>query len=243
MHLLETHNLKKSFGGVHAVDGVSLSFEKGKITGLVGPNGSGKTTVMNILSGFVPLDSGTITILDEELSHVYSWDMPELGITRTFQNIRVFEQMTILDNLLIVLTRRHPVTAMFERHTQAHVTQAEEILEKLGLSHQKNNLAVNLSYGQRKLLEIGRALLMKSDVYLFDEPYAGLFPEMVKLVTNVMQELRAAGKTVVLIEHNMSIIRALCDTVIVMDAGKVLAVGTPDHVLSDREVISAYLGE
>ncbi len=243
MAILETKGIKKYFGGVHAVDGVSVAFEQGKITGLIGPNGSGKTTMMNILSGFIPFDSGTISILGEDLKKVSPWDMPELGITRTFQNIRVFEQMTVLDNLLVVMTNRHPVGSIFGKHTKAHVTQAEEVIEKLGLTHQKNNLAANLSYGQRKLLEIGRALLMKSDAYLFDEPYAGLFPEMVKLVTSIMSELRTAGKTVILIEHNMSIIRQLCDTVIVMDAGKVLATGTPEKVLSEKEVIEAYLGE
>lgn len=243
MQIFETRNIKKYFGGVHAVDGVSIVFEPAKITGLVGPNGSGKTTMINILSGFIPYDSGIVSILGEDLKKVTSWDMPELGVTRIFQNIRVFEQMTLMDNLLVVLTKREPLGSMFEKHTQAHMNQVEAILEKLGLSHQKDNLAANLSYGQRKLLEIGRALLTNANVYLFDEPYAGLFPEMVKIVTNVMHELRAAGKTVVLIEHNMSIIRQLCDTVIVMDAGKVLATGTPEKVLSDKNVIEAYLGE
>lgn len=240
---LLTHSIKKSFGGVHAVDGVTVSFEPGKITGLIGPNGSGKTTLMNILSGFIPFDSGTVSILGESATHLTAWDMPEFGLTRTFQNIRVFEQMTVLDNLLVVTTKRHPIGSLFDKHTTAHITQAEEILEKLGLTHQKDNLASNLSYGQRKLLEIGRALLMKSDIYLFDEPYAGLFPEMVKLVTVIMSELRDAGKTVILIEHNMTIIRQLCDIVIVMDAGKVLATGTPEEVLSDKKVVEAYLGE
>lgn len=243
MSILETISIKKYFGGVHAVDNVSIKFEQGKITGLIGPNGSGKTTLINILSGFIPFDSGHITILGELLKKISSWDMPELGITRTFQNVRVFEQMTVLDNLLVVTTNRHPLGSIFGKHTTAHITEVETILEKLGLLHQKNNLASNLSYGQRKLLEIGRALIMKSEVYLFDEPYAGLFPEMVKLVTIIMSELRTAGKTVILIEHNMSIIRQLCDTVIVMDTGKVLAQGVPEKVLSDKKVIEAYLGE
>lgn len=243
MAILETHSVKKYFGGVHAIDNVTVSFESGKITGLIGPNGSGKTTLMNILSGVIPFDSGTITVFSDSAQSVKSWDMPELGITRTFQNIRVFEQMTVLDNLLVVMTNRHPVGSIFGTHEIAHVTQAEIILEKLGLTHQKNNLASNLSYGQRKLLEIGRTLLMKSEIYLFDEPYAGLFPEMVKLVTTIMSELRNAGKTVILIEHNMTIIRQLCDTVIVMDSGKVLATGTPEEVLSNKKVIEAYLGE
>lgn len=243
MAILETHALKKYFGGVHAVDNVTVSFEPGKITGLIGPNGSGKTTLMNILSGFIPFDSGMVSILGESATRLTAWDMPEFGLARTFQNIRVFEQMTVLDNLLVVTTKRHPIGSLFDKHTTAHITQAEEILEKLGLTHQKDNLASNLSYGQRKLLEIGRVLIMKSDIYLFDEPYAGLFPEMVKLVTVIMSELRAAGKTVILIEHNMTIIRQLCDTVIVMDAGKVLSTGTPEEVLSDKKVIEAYLGE
>lgn len=243
MSTLQTHAVVKHFGGVRAVDGVSVTFQPGQITGLIGPNGSGKTTLMNILSGFTPFDAGTVSILGESAKHLTAWDMPELGVTRTFQNIRVFEQMTVLDNLLVVTTKRHPIGSLFDKHTKAHITQAEKILEKLGLTHQKNNLATNLSYGQRKLLEIGRALLMESDIYLFDEPYAGLFPEMVKLVTSIMSELRTVGKTVILIEHNMNIIRQLCDKVIVMDAGNVLATGTPEDVLSDKKVIEAYLGE
>lgn len=114
MQILETRNIKKYFGGVHAVDGVSIVFEPGKITGLVGPNGSGKTTMINILSGFIPYDSGIVSILGEDLKKVTSWDMPELGVTRTFQNIRVFEQMTLMDNLLVVLTKRDPLGSMFE---------------------------------------------------------------------------------------------------------------------------------
>jgi ABC-type branched-subunit amino acid transport system ATPase component len=184
--ILKTDSIKKYFGGVHAVDGVSLDFQSGQITGLVGPNGSGKTTMINILSGYVPYDHGTVSIMDEQFTKVPVYDMPELGVTRTFQNVRVFEQMTVMDNLLIVLTKRTVWGSVFDKHTDSHVYQVEEILEKLGLTHQKNNLAKNLSYGQRKLLEIGRALLMNTPIYLFDEPYAGLFPEMVKIVTSIL---------------------------------------------------------
>lgn len=241
--IISTHTIKKYFGGVHAVDGVSLYFASGAITGLIGTNGSGKTTIINILSGFIPPDSGTITIMSEKINRAMPHDMPSLGITRTFQNVHVFEQMTVMDNLLVVLTKRGVFASMFDKHTDAHRYQVDQILEKLGLSHQRDNLASNLSYGQRKLLEIGRALLMNTQIYLFDEPYAGLFPEMVKIVTGILKELRHGGKTVILIEHNMAIIRELCDDVIVMDAGKVIATGNPDQVLSDQKVIEAYLGE
>lgn len=241
--IISTHTIKKYFGGVHAVDGVSLHFASGAITGLIGTNGSGKTTMINILSGFIPPDSGTITIMNEKVNRAMPHDMPSLGITRTFQSVHVFEQMTVMDNLLVVLTKRGVFTSMFDKHTDAHRYQVDQILEKLGLSHQRDNLASNLSYGQRKLLEIGRALLMNTQIYLFDEPYAGLFPEMVKIVTGILKELRHGGKTVILIEHNMAIIRELCDDVIVMDAGKVIATGNPDQVLSDQKVIEAYLGE
>jgi neutral amino acid transport system ATP-binding protein len=243
MSSLKISHIKKYFGGVKAIDDILISFDQGKITGIIGPNGSGKTTLMNCISGFLPFDHGAISVSGQSFTTIKPWDIPDMGITRTFQNVRVFEQISVLDNLLVVMTKRNPFLALADKHTDMHIHEANLLLEKLGLTHQKNNLASNLSYGQRKLLEIGRALAMKSDTYLFDEPYAGLFPEMVKKVSTIMQELRNQGKTVILIEHNMSLIRQLCDHVIVMDAGKLLAQGIPDIVLSNKQVIEAYLGE
>jgi branched-chain amino acid transport system ATP-binding protein len=244
MKHIKIQNLKKSFGGVHAVDDLSVNFEKGKITGIIGPNGSGKTTLVHLLTGVFPVDAGAIKIgRHTALTRIKTYEISTYGVTRTFQNIRLFEQMTVLDNVLVVLTERGVFKSIFERHGAYHVDQAEEVLGRVGLWEKRNDLAENLSYGQRKLLEIARALAMKSEIYLFDEPFAGLFPEMVKIVVSVLKELRVAGKTIILIEHSMDLIRELSDHVVVMDAGKLLAEGGPKEVLSRREVIEAYLGE
>ncbi len=243
MTALEVRGIKKHFDGVAAVDGLSIGVEKGKITGVVGPNGSGKTTLINLLSGTLQIDGGVVVIDGVELHKIVPHEISVYGITRTFQNVRLFEQMTVLDNILVVLTERNVFAALFEKHGAFHLKRSQEMLERVELWEKRHQLAVNLSYGQRKLLEIARALAMGSEVYLLDEPFAGLFPEMVKIVSGVLQGLRAEGKTVILIEHDMAIIRNLCDHVFVMDAGKLLAEGKPHEVLERKEVIEAYLGE
>ena len=244
MKILETKNLTKRFNGVHAVDCLSIGIEKGNITGIIGPNGSGKTTLINLLSGVLPVDSGEMIIGEaQKLTRILPHQISFYGITRTFQNVRLFEQMTVLDNILVVVTERNVFSALFEKHTEYHRKLAEEVLQKIGLWEKREQLAVNLSYGQRKLLEIARALAMKSEIYLFDEPFAGLFPEMRKVVSGIIQGLKQENKTVILIEHDMDLIRELCDYIFVMDEGKLLADGKPDHVLEKKEVVEAYLGE
>lgn len=242
--ILKTKKITKHFDGVKAVDGLSVEIEKGKITGLIGPNGSGKTTLMNLLTGMFPFDDGLVSIEGVSgIKKIKPYDIPAFGMTRTFQDVHLFEQMTVLDNILVVLTERNIVSALFERHKKIHYEKAKEVLERVGLWGKKDELAINLSYGQRKLLEIARALAMNSEIYFFDEPFAGLFPEMVKLISEIIKELRIQGKTVVLIEHDMGLIRELCDYVFVMESGKLLAEGVPKEVLENREVIEAYLGE
>ncbi|MES2225445.1 MAG: ABC transporter ATP-binding protein [Patescibacteria group bacterium] len=243
MAALETKNLAKVFGGVKAVNGLSISIPKGKITGVIGPNGSGKTTLTNVLTGIHRMDGGIVVVEGgKERSRIRPYEVFKLGITRTFQNVRIFEQMTVLDNIIIALTRRSILGSLFERPSGAHIERARTVLERVGLWEKRSANAAELSYGQRKLLEIARALATGADIVLFDEPYAGLFPEMVKLVSGIMKELREQGKTIVLIEHDMALIRELCDHVIVMDTGKLLTEGTPQDVLSDAAVIEAYLG-
>ncbi len=243
MVVVSTKSLVKKFNGVRAIDNLDLAFKKGQITGLIGPNGSGKSTLVNILSGLFHPDSGLIVINGISKKNINPIDNQIYSITRTFQEVRLFNQMTVEDNLLVVLTERNIFSALFERHSKYHLDKTHEILEKLSLKEKCHELAVNLSYGQRKLLEIGRALAMNSEIYLFDEPFAGLFPEMRKIVIKILQELRQSGKTIILIEHSMDLIRELCDEVVVLDSGALLAFGKPDKVLEDKKVIEAYLGE
>jgi ABC-type branched-subunit amino acid transport system ATPase component len=241
--MLRIEHLKKYFGGVHAVDGVSLEILPGRITGIVGPNGSGKSTLTHLLTGMVAFDSGVLIADGERVASLRAFEAAEYGITRTFQEVRLFEQITVLDNFLVVLTERGVFAALWSKHTAAHEKRAEEILRRVGLWEKRHQMAKQLSYGQRKLLEVGRAMAMSASVYLFDEPFAGLFPEMTRTLVEVLQELRTQGKAVVLIEHNMRLIRELADQVVVMDSGKVLAEGTPASVLTRKDVIEAYLGE
>jgi ABC-type branched-subunit amino acid transport system ATPase component len=244
MPTLKIKNLYKHFDGIKAVDRLTLSFEAGKITGLIGPNGSGKSTLINLLTGVVPFDSGTVIVAETtKLSKVRPYEVASLGITRTFQDVKLFEQMPVMDNILVVLTKRSVAGSLFERHKKYHIEKAKEVLEKVGLWEKKDELAANLSYGQRKLLEIARTLAMNAETYLFDEPFAGLFPEMIKIVSSVLKELRDEGKTVVLVEHNMELIRELSDYCIVMDSGEFLAEGKTSDVLSQKVVMEAYLGE
>jgi ABC-type branched-subunit amino acid transport system ATPase component len=250
MFALEIKKIAKHFDGVHAVDHLSIGFEAGKITGLVGPNGSGKSTLINILTGIHKIDGGSVLISNaEEVKKILPHEVSDFGITRTFQDVRLFEQMTVLDNIFVVLTKRNVIGALFEKHKKFHLEKAEEVLKKIDLWEKRNELAINLSYGQRKLLEIGRIMAMLNnfgndgDIFFLDEPFAGLFPEIRKIVSNVILDLKQKKKTIILVEHNMEIIRELCDHVIVMDSGKLLAEGTPEEVLSKREVIEAYLGE
>ena len=243
MPILQIKNLSKHFGGVYAVNKLSIEIEAGKITGIIGPNGSGKSTLVNVLTGIHQMDGGVVILDGERLESIHSPEVAEYGLTRTFQEVRLFEQLPVLDNILVVLTERGVFRALFERHKNYHLNRAREILERVGLWDKRNALARDLSYGQRKLIEIARALAMDPKIILFDEPYAGLFPEMLKQVSAILKELRQQGKAVVLIEHNMDLIRELSDHVIVLDGGELLAEGNPKEVLTRHDVIEAYLGQ
>lgn len=244
MNILQVKNLTKTYDGAKALSNLSVSIQKGLITGIVGPNGSGKSTLVNVLTGMTQCNSGAI-VVDEKLhlTEIKPYDVPVYGITRTFQDVRLFNQMTVLDNLLITLTERGVFAALFENHIALHEERARSLLEKVNLWQKRHELAGNLSYGQRKLLEVARALAMNTEVVLFDEPFAGLFPEIIKIVVGLLKELRAEGKTVVLIEHNMPLIKELCDVLLVLDSGAYLAGGEPEAVLRMRSVRDAYLGD
>ncbi len=239
---LETIDISKHFGAVKAVDQLSVSIPLLGMTSIVGPNGSGKSTLVNLLSGILPLDGGMVIIDGVGLKVIRAHETPAYGLTRTFQEVRLFGQMSVWDNIMVVLTNRRLFPALLERTKASHRDKAKSILENIGLWEKRRALAMNLSYGQRKLLEIGRAIAMNVDIYLFDEPFAGLFPQMLERIKDIMKVARAEGSTVIFISHNMDIVRDLSDYLIVLDSGELLAQGAVEDVLHRDEVIEAYLG-
>ena len=239
---LETDSISKHFGAVKAVDELSLSIPRQGTTSIVGPNGSGKSTLVNLLSGVLPLDGGMVIIDGAGLRVVHAHETPAHGLTRTFQEVRLFDQITVWDNIMVVLTERKLFPSLLERVRPANRRKAQDILESVGMWEKRDSMAMELSYGQRKLLEIGRAMAMDVQTYLFDEPFAGLFPQMLERVKDIMKRMRADGYTIVFVSHNMEIVRELSDRIIVLDSGTLLAAGDVEPVLGSEEVIEAYLG-
>ena len=176
--ILQTQGLLKQFASVRAINYLSIALPREGITSIVGPNGSGKSTLINMLSGTLPIDEGLVIIDGISLRAILPYDSPTHGITRTFQEVRLFNQMTVLDNLLVILTKRGVFESLFEPTSSSYKNRARELLDSVGLWDKRLDLAENLSYGQRKLLEVSRALAMDVKIYLFDEPFAGLFPAM-----------------------------------------------------------------
>ena len=239
---LETVDVSKHFGSVRAVDRLSISIPKKGMTSVVGPNGSGKSTLINLLSGVLPLDDGMVIIDGEGLRVVRAHETPDHGITRTFQEVRLFDQISVWDNIMVVLTNRRLFPALIERTKHAHREAAQRILQQVGMWEKRRALAMDLSYGQRKLLEIGRAMALDVRTYLLDEPFAGLFPQMLERVKDLMKHLRDQDHTIIFVSHNMDIVRELSDHIIVLDSGQLLTEGEVEDVLSRTEVIEAYLG-
>ena len=239
---LETRELAKHFAGVKAVDELSMTVYRKGMTSIVGPNGSGKSTLIHLLSGMLPIDGGMVVIDGVGLKIVRAHETPDHGITRTFQEVRLFDQITVWDNIMVVLTERNVVKALLQRGRRSRAEKAESILRAVGMWEKRDSLALDLSYGQRKLLEIGRAMALDVDIFLLDEPFAGLFPQMLERVKDIMKQLREEGRTIVLVSHNMDTVRELSDRIIVLDSGSLLADGDVTEVLSRSEVIDAYLG-
>jgi ABC-type branched-subunit amino acid transport system ATPase component len=241
-HLI-INSISKKFGGVQALMRVSLDVQSGKITGLVGPNGSGKTTLLNCISGTITPDSGHVEYEGNRIS-----DNPSVayygGSVRTFQSARVFPQLTVLENLLLIDDDRSIIGSLVHSKKQKDQEyDINQVLEKFGILEKKNDLAGDLSYGQKKLVELARVVLADKHIILLDEPFAGLFPKVIQYIISIIKELREQGKMVILVEHNPRIIHELCDSVVVLDAGELLATGTPEHVFNLSSVREAYLGE
>ena len=239
---LETKAISKSFGAVRAVDQLSISIFSEWITCIVGPNGSGKSTLINLLSGMLPIDEGIVIIDTVGIRVLRAHETPDHGITRTFQEVRLFDQISVWDNIMVGLTERRLFPSLLERTKPRHEAKAAEILRSVGMWEKRDAMAGDLSYGQRKLLEIGRVMALDVKIYLFDEPFAGLFPRMLERVKAILKEMRQQKRTIIFVSHNMDIVRELSDHIFVLDSGALLAVGEVDEVLGRSDVIDAYLG-
>lgn len=248
--ILSAHNLCKSFGGLKAVHNACIQVQPGSITGLIGPNGAGKSTFFSLLANFVRPDQGTVIFAGEPIHHLPPHAIAQRGLVRTFQVPRVLSRLTLLENML--LAEQDQIGEKFwqvwlkpgqicqqERQLQQ---KAEHLLETVGLIHMRDRYAGSLSGGQRKLLEMARALMADPQLILLDEPAAGVNPALIDQIASHIQTWNQAGLSFLIIEHNMDLIMSLCDQVWVMAEGKNLAQGTPQAIRQSPQVLEAYLG-
>lgn len=255
MWVLSVNNLSKNFGGIKAINNVNVNVEEGKIIGLIGPNGAGKTTFFNLLTGiYSPTEGEIIYNLNSNVStkDLKPHKIVHYGIARTFQNIRLFNNMTVLENILIGFHSRfkYGVAVSLFRLPSYYKSEASiyenamELLDKFNLLDKKNELAKNLPYGEQRKLEIARALASKPKLLLLDEPAAGMNPVETRELRELINWIRDVyNLTIILIEHDMSLVMNICDEILVFDYGSLVAKGTPKEIRNNERVIKAYLGE
>lgn len=252
MKALEVSGLKKSFGGVVAVDNISFSVEHGQILSIIGPNGAGKTTLFNLITGFYRPESGTIQLYGKDITDLPPYKIARIGISRTFQNLRLFSNMSVFENILSAILQRdgyNIFATIFRTHRYAVIeSKAEEKAQKLmdffQLSDKADFLAHSLPYGEQRRLELARALCTQPKLVLIDEPGAGMNPREIQNLVKTIQEIKERfSLTIIIIEHQMGLVMNISDCVMVMDFGEKIMEGTPDSVKRDKRVIKAYLGE
>ena len=250
--MLQISKINKSFGGLKVLNDLSLKIEKGSISGLIGPNGAGKTTLFNVINGSIKPDSGSVQLNNYELIGLRPHELFEIGVLRTFQIPHEFFSLTVLDNLLVVPPNK--IGEMFfgqwffekriKKIEEINVKKAQDILDILGLSHLEKEYAGNLSGGQKKLLELGRVMMVEPEIILLDEVGAGVNKTLLKKISNIIKKLNKEKKyTFIMIEHDLDFISKLCDTIIVMAEGQFLTQGNIQQIKSNQKVIDIYLGK
>ena len=250
--MLQISKINKSFGGLKVLNNLSLKIETGSISGLIGPNGAGKTTLFNVINGSIKPDSGSVQLNNYELIGLQPHELFEIGVLRTFQIPHEFFSLTVLDNLLVVPPNKIGETFFgqwfFEKKIkkieEINVKKAKDILDILGLSHLEKEYAGNLSGGQKKLLELGRVMMVEPEIILLDEVGAGVNKALLKKISNIIKKLNKEKKyTFIMIEHDLDFISKLCDTIIVMAEGQFLTQGNIQQIKSNQKVIDIYLGK
>jgi len=247
--ILSIMNLSKHFDGVVALDNFSLSLEHRSIVGIIGPNGAGKTTMFNVVSGFLSPENGEIRYKDINLSGMAKHRIAGTGISRTFQDLRLIMKLTVLENVMLAMKDQKGENIFHVLFNPGGVKKAEaenrdkavSLLEYVALQEKINDPAENLSYGQQKLLSLACCLATDAELLLLDEPVAGIHPEIIDKILNIIKELKEKGKTVVMIEHNLDAVARVSDRIVVMDEGRKVAEGKHDVIINDPRVLEAYL--
>ncbi len=249
-NILSLSNIEKFYGGLKALNGVTLEINVGELTGLIGPNGAGKTTLFNLITGLEKITRGEIFFLNEKINSLKPYQIASKGISRTFQNLRLFFNMTILENVMLGcfyktssnLFQTIVRDSKFKEKEKIAIEKALEAIDFVGLKEKANELAKNLSYGEQRCVELARALVSEPKLILLDEPSAGMNPAESKKLMTLILKIKEQGINLVIIEHDMRLIMSICERIIVLDQGIVIACGTPEEIKNHPRVISAYLG-
>jgi branched-chain amino acid transport system ATP-binding protein len=243
--ILTLKNVAKYFGGVKAVDAVSMDIPKGKIIAVIGPNGSGKSTLFHLISHLIEKDKGSVVFDGEKIGSVKDYQIAQRGISRTFQEVRLFSNLTIQEHLAIALSQDDEsfFTSFFGRNKKISEEEMKEMLAFVHLKKPLDTFVTDLSYGQRKLLDLALAIAKPHSLLMLDEPVAGVNPRLRREIKEILRALRKKGETVLLIEHDMNFVMDLVDYIFVMDYGKIIAEGKPKQVQKSKKVLEAYLGE